>query len=136
MVGSSGKARRMAEHKPDVLRRPPQRREVGDVLGDKDALVELGDGKQRPIAEAAEFRELLDGKGVDPSLAEPLGSRLGVHLVEEKPHAAEGSGPEQGATLLPGSQFPVRGRAVGRDALVDLHLVRGPVAGGCLDLPS
>ena len=87
MAGISGKARRMAEDKSDVLRPPPQRREVGDVLGDKHALVEVGDGKQRRVAEAAEFRELLDGNGVDASLAEPVGSGRRVHLIEEQPHA-------------------------------------------------
>ena len=135
MVCISGKARRMAEDKPDVLRCPSQCREVGDVLGDEHTSVERGDGEQRRVVETAEFRELLHGHGVDPPLAEPLGSRRRVHLVKEEPHA-RGSGPEQGATLLPGSQFPVRGRGVGCDALVDLHLVRSPVAGGCLDLPG
>lgn len=87
MAGIPRKALRMAEDKSDVLRRPTQGREVRDVLGDEHALVEVGDGKQRLIVEVAEFGELLDGNGVDASLAEPVGSGRRVHLIEEQPHA-------------------------------------------------
>lgn len=136
MAGISGKARRMAEDKPDVIHRPSQCREVRDVLGDKHALVEHGDGQQLPVAEPAEFPELLDGDGVDLSVAEPLGRRRWVHLIEKEPHAGEKSGSEECPALIPSGQLPVRGRGVGCDALVDLNLVRGPVAGDSLDLPG